>query len=37
MEQLYIAKPSGYKPPQSYQSQYQGDEDFFYQQLESYK
>lgn len=27
----------GYKPPQSYQAQYGGDNDFFFQQLESYK
>ncbi len=38
MEQMYIhQKPASYKPPQSYQSQYQGDEDFFYQQLDNYK
>ena len=36
MEQMYIQRQQ-YKPPQSYQAQYQGDDDFFYQQLESYK
>jgi len=38
MEQLYLEQQKpGYKPPQSYQSQYAGDNDFFFQQLESYK
>jgi septal ring factor EnvC (AmiA/AmiB activator) len=33
MEQLYLQqqKPVSYKPPQSYQAQYGGDNDFFFQ------
>lgn len=35
LEQMQL-RPA-YKPPQQYQAQFQGDADFFYLQLDSYK